>query len=63
MSTSVSGQIVSVGLTRVWLAYYDDWSAMAVFMTEVEALRYAVEHSMRAKEVRFGIDLREAVKS
>lgn len=35
----------------VWLAYYRDWSAFAIFETEIEALRYAVEHTMQVKAV------------
>lgn len=30
----------------VWIAYHSDWSGFAVFATEVEALRYAVAHTM-----------------
>jgi hypothetical protein len=33
-------------LSGVWLAYYTDWSGLAVFATEIEALRYAVDHTM-----------------
>lgn len=29
----------------VWLAYYSDWSGMAVFSEEIDALRHAVERS------------------
>lgn len=29
-----------------WVARYDDWSAVAVFGSELEALRYAMQHSM-----------------
>lgn len=29
-----------------WVAYYSDWSGVAVFPTEIEALRYAVSRSM-----------------
>lgn len=34
----------------VWIAYYSDRSAVAVFATEIDALRHAVERRM---EVRF----------
>lgn len=27
-----------------WVAYYSDWSGIAMFGTEIDALRYAVEH-------------------
>jgi hypothetical protein len=46
----------------VWLAYYSDWSGMAVFATEIEALRYAVEKSMIVSPVVYGVDLKEAVR-
>jgi hypothetical protein len=45
----------------VWLAYYNDWSGMAVFATEVEALRYAVQKGMAVAFAKFGVDLKEAV--
>lgn len=44
-----------------YIAYNDDWSGMAVFSSEVQALRYAVERSMKVARVPFGVDLREAV--
>lgn len=46
----------------VWLAYYDDWSAMATFEDEIDALRHAIGHSMKVLFVEFGRDLREAVQ-
>lgn len=45
----------------VWLAYYRDWSGMAVFRTELDALRYAVEKGMAVTPLLFGVDLKEAV--
>lgn len=30
----------------VWVAYYQDYSGVVVFETEVEALRYAVNEGM-----------------
>lgn len=36
----------------VWMAYYSDWSSFALFATEIEALRYAVEKSMHVRELR-----------
>jgi hypothetical protein len=47
--------------TGAWLAYYADWSAMAVFDDELACLRYAVEKGMQVKVVPFGVDLHEAV--
>jgi hypothetical protein len=46
----------------VWLAYYSDWSGMAVFESELECLRYAVDKTMTVKYVPFGQDLRDAVR-
>lgn len=46
-----------------WIAYYSDWSGMAVFADELNCLRYAVEHRMDARFVPLGADLREAVNS
>jgi hypothetical protein len=46
----------------VWLAFYRDWSGLAVFATEVEALRYAVGKGMAVAFAKFGEDLREAVR-
>jgi len=33
----------------IWIAYYSDGSSYALFDTEVEALRYALENGMRVK--------------
>jgi hypothetical protein len=45
-----------------WLAYDADWSGLAVFDSEIEALRYAVSHSMLVAQVELGRDLREQVR-
>lgn len=37
-----------------WIAYYSDWSGIAVFGTEIEALRHAVEHSMIVQFFQWG---------
>lgn len=42
----------------VWVAYYSDWSGIAVFSTEIEALRYAVERGMQVKGLESGDELR-----
>lgn len=47
---------------KVWLAFYADWTAMAVFSSEITCLRYAQEHGMNVAKVPFGVDLRQAVK-
>jgi hypothetical protein len=44
----------------VWLAYYHDRSGMAVFDQEVDALRYAVEHSTEVAFWTYGTDWNEA---
>lgn len=33
----------------VWMAYYDDWSAIAIFPTELEALRHAMGSTMKVE--------------
>lgn len=56
------------GLTPVtpargaWLAYYPDHSGLAIFGDEVEALRYAVEHSMQIIFWEYGQDVTDATK-
>ncbi len=43
-----------------WLAYYSDWSEFAVFDSEIECLRYAVESAaMHVAEVPFGVSVRQ----
>lgn len=42
----------------VWIARYPDCSGLAAFATEIEALRYAVEHSMEVVHVPWGEDIR-----
>lgn len=37
-----------------WMACHYDWSEFVIFPTEIEALRYAVENSMRVVPVTFG---------
>lgn len=43
-----------------WIAYYSDMSAVAVFVTEIEALRHAVDGSMSVIWVRSGQTIAEA---
>lgn len=38
----------------VWIARHSDWSGIAVFATEIEALRYAVDHSMQVAFMTWG---------
>jgi hypothetical protein len=44
----------------VWAAYYPDDSAVAVFATEIDALRAAVDRSMAVVFWPYGMDLNEA---
>lgn len=37
-----------------WLVYYSDWSGIAVFDTEIDALRYAVEKQMQVEFRQWG---------
>ena len=39
-----------------WIAYYHDYSGVAVFETEIEALGYAVENSMQVAQYFNGDD-------
>lgn len=41
----------------VWVAYYSDWSGAAIFASEIEALRHAVNMSMSVKFVEWGSDI------
>lgn len=37
-----------------WMAYFADYSGMAVFGAEIDALRYAVENGMKVCPVKDG---------
>ena len=44
----------------IWIAYYLDWSDFALFETEVEALRHAVDRAMRVKPITLPVvDIRK----
>lgn len=45
----------------LWYAYYPDFSGVAAFPNEVEALRHAVAHGMEVLRVPHGIHLQTAV--
>lgn len=45
-----------------WLAYHSDFSGMAVFESEIEALRYAVKRSMDVVGCRYGKELTPGMK-
>jgi hypothetical protein len=38
----------------VWLAFHSDFSGMAVFHNELDALRYALEHGMKVLPLDHG---------
>lgn len=40
--------------TVCWMAYYNDFSDMAVYDNEIDALRYAVNNHMEVIELRPG---------
>ena len=46
-------------MSKLWLCYYTDFSAFAVFTSELKAARYAVAHSMVYKEIKPGGDVKE----
>ena len=39
-----------------WVVYYSDRSGIAMFPTEIEALRVAVDRKMECKFVEWGVD-------
>jgi len=46
-----------------WLAFYGDWSAACIFATEIDCLRYAVDHNMDAMFVAWGRDITKPEKT
>ncbi|XTP37112.1 hypothetical protein ACORG1_13220 [Mycobacterium sp. TJFP1] len=48
--------------TVCWLAYYSDFSGMAVFPTEIEAHRHANGTTMEVVELRAG-DVRDQIRA
>ena len=53
------GGTVSYGQPDLWLAYYEDFSGLVIFASEIEALRHAVDHTMKVAKIRAGEDLRD----
>lgn len=47
----------------VHAAYYQDNSGVAIFATEVKALRHAVDHSMSYAYWPYGMTLADAIKA
>lgn len=46
--------------TVCWMAYYTDWSGIAVFDNEIDCLRHAVTHHMEVIELAAG-DVRDQI--
>lgn len=46
------GQQVRTG--GCWIAFHSDWTCFAIFDTELDALRFAVEHSMNVEFREWG---------
>lgn len=40
-----------------WVAHHPDWSSLALFHDELEALRYGVKHGMQVRTVSWGEEL------
>jgi hypothetical protein len=45
----------------VWVAYQEDFTGLALFEDELAALRYASEHTMDVRFIRFGYDIRQEI--
>lgn len=52
LNAMAQGLYMDEALKTVWFAYYTDLSGFAAFRSEMEALRFAVEHSMRIKRIQ-----------
>lgn len=48
-------------LDGLWMAYYEDFSDVLIFGSELEALRYAVNLTMRVKPLELGKSIRDQV--
>lgn len=64
MKAMATQQIVGwQGPREVWVAFYNDLSDVVVFLTEVEALRYAVERDgMRVARMEPGVSLADWIR-
>lgn len=48
---------------RIWVAYYSDWSEIAIFAEEIDCLRYAVDHvSMEVAHLELGRSVQEQIR-
>lgn len=56
------GRIVEVPDTVCWMAYYTDWSGIAVFDNEIDCLRHAVANHMEVIELSAG-DVRDQINT
>lgn len=52
---------MSIERPGVWVAYHFDWSEFAIFAEEIQALRFAVQHSMQCERIPYGVGVREFV--
>lgn len=50
------GEKSNANCAGCWVAYYSDRSGIAMFPTEIEALRVAVDRQMECKFVEWGAD-------
>lgn len=57
MSDDFRGGFHSLDPRGVWVAFYSDRSGIASFGTEIDALRFAVDHGMEVQFRPFGADL------
>lgn len=52
---------MEITITGVWLAFYSDYSSVAVFNNELDALRYAISRGMQVLHVPYGMTIAEAI--
>jgi len=46
---------------KCWVAYQSDFSEIAVFESEIECLRYAIDNGMLREEVPYGHGIRNYI--
>lgn len=65
LETAVSAylsEVHTVSDDLLWCAYHSDFSGIALFATELQALRYCVAENMKIKRVQRGKDLLEQLR-
>jgi hypothetical protein len=45
----------------LWISYYESEFDAVIFASELEALRYAVEHGWKVRELQLGLSLRQQI--